>query len=196
MIPNVEDVDDVIVGKRYRVPVVILKNRPKALSLLPVIGPQHEDKEFINFPARHWHPDRRFITQEWFDDLEADGASHWAIALTLYPSTHSSAFVHHATNEPMVVDGGRRVMTCKRLVESFCERDGKPPRWLPKLEAAYKDDRLRNMICPHRGISCVGVIPEADGGIVCVGHGLKWNPKTGEMISRVGSDLRQKSLLK
>lgn len=186
MIPNVEDVDEVIVGKKYSVPVVVLKNRPKHLSVLPVIGPLHEDREFINFPARHWHPDRRFISQAWFVDLIRGGSSHWAVALTPYPSTHSLTFSHFTPDEPLVTDGGRKIMTCRRLVGSFVKRDGKPPLWLPKLEAAYKGERLRGMICPHRGISCVGVKPEADGGIVCPGHGLKWNPETGEMISRVG----------
>lgn len=56
MIPNVEDVDEVMVGKRYSVPVVRMKIAAKHLQFVPVIGPLHEDAEFINFPARHWRP--------------------------------------------------------------------------------------------------------------------------------------------
>lgn len=194
-IPNVEDVDHVVVGKRYSVPVVIRKNAAKPLSVLPVIGPLHEDKEFIGFPARHWHPDRRFIPQSWF---KQEFNNHWSVVLSPYPSQMAGQLgvgLRTAWQEPVVIDGGRRILTCKRLVTSFCERDGKPPRWLARMESAYKDEHLRNMICPHRGISCIGVKPEADGSVVCPGHGLAWNPKTGELVSRVGNDFRQKSLL-
>lgn len=197
MVPNVEDVDEVIVGKRYSVPVIVRQwDGPKRLTVVPVIGTLHEDAEHINFPDRHWHPDRRFICEAWFKSVGREG-NHWKAIFVPYPV---NPWTGKAPSKPLVVDGGRKVLVCKRLVGSFVEPPGAllapcPPFWLKTMETAYKDVRLRNMICPHRGISCVGVKPEADGGIVCPGHGLKWNPETGELISRVGNDSRQKSLL-
>lgn len=199
MVPNVEDVDEIVIGKRYSVPVVIRQGVAKHLAVVPVIGPQHEDAEFIGFPARHWHPDRRFVSDAWLKDDRYSGDWNWSTILTPYPSTMDGVrgfkvSSYTKSREPFVVDGGRRVMTCKRMVGSFVQTDysGREmmPPWLNELETAYKDTKLRKMICPHRGISCVGVIPEADGGIVCVGHGLKWNPETGELISRIETKSR------
>lgn len=179
----VEDVDEVVIGKRYSVPVVIRRfaGCPKRFAVMPIIGPLHEDAEFVNFPDRHWHPDRRFVSAAW---LKAKGAGHWAVVFTPFPCKTVGGSKPPA--EPFVVDGGRRILTCKRLVASMVHpRFGAPPPWIQKLEKVFQHERLRErMICPHRGISCVGVAAESDGGVVCPGHGLKWNPKTGEMVHR------------
>lgn len=196
MVPNVEDVDEVVVGRRYLVPTVIRKwGVPKRFAVVPIIGPLHEDAQFINFPDRHWHPDRRFLSDAWFRS-GFSARSHWAVVYIPEPKNYAIARLRGVQLEvtdqvkergPSVVDGGRRVMVCKRLIESFVESSGKPPQWLRQMEQVYKKERLRKMICPHRGISCVGVKPESDGGIVCPGHGLKWNQETGQLISRFGS---------
>lgn len=214
-VPLVEAVSEVVVGQLYSVPVIKRRGRCFAgteLRLVPVIGPLHEDREHIGFPDKHWHPDRRFMPERWFDsfiETEIEGA-HWASVFTprphygrgrlrRFPAAVIDDVLKHGD---LVVPAGRRVMKCLRLVGSFVntlrrDRIGVaiPPSWLRTLEPAYKHERMRNMICPHRGISCVGVIPESDGGVVCPGHGLKWDTVTGEMISRMGGDDKQRSLL-
>ena len=54
------------VGRFYRVPCVWaswpnLGSRPR---WWPVLGPQHEDEEFIGFPYQHYHVDYRFLNAE------------------------------------------------------------------------------------------------------------------------------------
>lgn len=94
--------------------------------------------------------------------------------------------------EPLVIDNGRMKLRCRRLLKSFCNpRTKTPPHWLEEMEKAYAHNRLRDgHICPHRGISCRGVIAESDGGVVCPGHGLKWNLETGQLVSRVNQTLQ------
>lgn len=175
MVPDIEDVSEITVGRFYMVPTVILNFGPMAMRVCPVVGPLHEDAEFIKFPDRHFHPDRRFTSQAWFD-YYASYSTHWNVVY---------AFEVRGRDTGML-DGGRRKRKCLRTVGSFTAPNG-PPQWLTGLEQAYRHEKLRDkMICPHRGISCVGVVAESDGGVVCPGHGLKWNPKDGELISRVG----------
>lgn len=196
MAPNVEDVSEVEIGKRYWVPTVVSTLNPKHLRVVPVVGPLHEDAEFISFPDRHWHPDRRFVSEAWLKDNERN---HWAVVLTPYPTNRNLGpfgGVPSKDNEPLVTLGERRLLKCKRLIDSFGhlrDREVAIP-WTAKLERAYRNERLRKMICPHRGISCVGVIAESDGGVVCPGHGLKWNRESGSLMSRCGQDFSQKSL--
>ncbi|RYG96455.1 MAG: hypothetical protein EON58_12050, partial [Alphaproteobacteria bacterium] len=40
-----------------------------------------------------------------------------------------------------------------------------------------------NPVCPHKGISLASV-PVIDGCIDCPGHGLRFDAKTGEIVSR------------
>jgi Rieske 2Fe-2S protein len=199
MIPNIEDVEVVEVGRMYMVPTVILRRAPKGLALIPVIGPLHEDSQFIGFPDHHWHPDRRFVTDYW---LEQQGPNHWATIYTPLPRPRLLKAISKLRGEPVytesrtepdVIDGGRRRLQCRRLVGSFCNsRTETPPGWLKKLEPAYANSRLRDgHICPHRGISCRGVIAENDG-VVCPGHGLKWNMQTGRLVSRIGQTFQSK----
>lgn len=193
-VPNIEDVETVEVGRFYMVPTVIQPWRPKAIRIVPVVGPLHEDARFIKFPDLHWHPDRRFVTQQW---LDAQIHDHWAVVLTPNPRrrllSHLSRLQRRPvfsepSPDPQVIDGGRRRLKCRRLIGSFVAA-GRPPSWLKDLEPAYANQRLRDgHVCPHRGISCRGVVAENDG-VVCPGHGLKWDLETGRLVSRLGQQL-------
>lgn len=176
---KIEDASEIIVGKYYLVPTVHVPSLPKSLQIVPVIGPPHEDAEFINFPHRHLHPDRRFVSKLWLDYYGSSGrgAGHWSVIYSFKINERDTG----------MREGGRVRMRCKRLADSF--RLDVP--WLTKLENAYRLEKLRDgHICPHRGISCRGVIAE-NGGVVCPGHGLKWNLETGSLVTRV----RQQQLL-
>lgn len=182
MIPNIEDVKEVVIGRYYRVPTVIVPGLPPRLAVVPVIGPSHEDADIIGFPHRHYHPDRRFVSDAWLDQynhLHAV-AGHWSVVYSFFINERDTG----------MIEGPRKRMVCKRLVASF----RKDAPWLAKLEKAYCSDKLRDgHICPHRGISCAGVKAESDG-VVCPGHGLKFSLTTGRLVSRIGQSL-QPSLL-
>lgn len=177
---KIEDASTIIVGKYYLVPTVYVPRLPRSLRTVPVIGPPHEDAEFINFPHRHLHPDRRFVSSSWMNYYRARGGleakeGHWSVVYSFKVNELDTG----------IREGDRMRMQCKRLVGSF--RLDAP--WLTKLENAYRLEKLRDgHICPHRGISCRGVIAE-NGGVVCPGHGLKWNLETGSLVPRVRQQL-------
>lgn len=177
--PNIEGAEVVEVGRFYMVPTIIHLRALKQFRVVPVIGPLHEDAKFIKVPYHHWHPDRRFVSTAW---MKKEGSNHWATIFTPFPPMQKKS------DGPIVIDGGRRRLKCRRLVGSFCNPFGDtPPRWLNEMEQAYKNERLRDgHICPHRGISCRGVVAESDG-VVCPGHGLKWG-FDGRLVSRLGKD--------
>lgn len=53
-----------IVGKYYKILCVHLESfYGKKNVWIPIIGPKHSDKEFLNFPAPHWHVDWRFMKE-------------------------------------------------------------------------------------------------------------------------------------
>lgn len=75
----------------------------------------------------------------------------------------------------------RRVLRCKRLFAEF----PKEAFWIGALQLKYRDARVCNNICPHRGISLKGVEDNGCGTVVCPGHGLEWDKRDGRLVSRV-----------
>lgn len=129
---NVEDAEVVEVGKFYLVPTVVVPSLPKRLQVVPVMGPLHEDAEFINFPHRHYHPDRRFVSDAWmsFHGRGFGGTKgHWG-AVYCFKIKRPLDKVERDTG---MLEGPRLRMKCQETL-----RDGH--------------------ICPHRGISCRGVL--------------------------------------
>ena len=165
------------IGKVYHVPCVrTQKHFWGGAGWIPVIGPKHEDAEFINFPHQHWHIDWRFAPEALLKRARRIhlAGSEYARTLMergLWPFEDGS--VQIALEGP----------TAKR---KLCKRQFGPyptqrARWIPGLEKAYKDCTLKpGMVCPHRGIPLAGA--ERDGDIVtCPGHGLRWNVITGAL---------------
>jgi hypothetical protein len=168
------------VGKFYRVPCIKTTKRCSYGhgAFVPIIGPEHADAEFLNFPHSHWHIDWRFASAQVFS------RAHWG---HLRPSSHVYAVVlqrwawgsplyNHAFIEGDVV---MKRMKCKRVLPPYPFKDAK---WLPKLEAAFASARMTGMVCPHKGLPLEGC--PLDGDVVqCPGHGLRWNIKTGELVT-------------
>lgn len=163
------------VGRFYRVPCVRGKYYGKVADW-PVIGPQHEDTEFVGFRWQHYHIDWRFIPVHLFEPV---GYRLGAPLMT------SDAINPDGLPKPVL---RRRKM--QRAMMDFAQ--ARAARWFPKLEAAYATCKLKpGMICPHRGIPLAGVHMEGDIA-TCPGHGLRWNVKTGELCVSATSSGTQK----
>lgn len=168
-------------GVRYMVPLVWVEKGDLPTGWWPVTGPQHEDKEHINFEHQHWHPDLRFLTDAQLVDLtELYGSFQtWE----LY---HEGAVgTYKAHTRALLALYVRRVVVRPRL----CRRPQPVyPRsmmgfyWLRTLERAYQDQVLRGcQRCPHRGVP-LGNLPRDDQGrVVCPAHGLRWDLGTGRL---------------
>ncbi len=159
------------IGKWYRVPCVF----GKVYSMerwWPVMGPKHEDAEFIQFPQQHYHIDWRFVPKRCMPITPT-----FALAVPLTETTPTDAWYPRNANlgkpEP-------RRAKCIRETPSPYPRGR--ATWLPRLEAAYTGCKLKpGMVCPHRGIPLES-IPAIAGVVTCPGHGLRWNVATGELV--------------
>lgn len=134
----------------------------------PLIGPEHDDAELLNFPMRHIHFDFRFIN-----------ASH-----TRYWKGHGAReslpkLMGRVQNMRCPGEFAERVMRCNRLMPDFPSE----AVFIEKLEDAYQSETLKCLKCPHRGVPLNG-LPAPHNVVVCPGHGLAWNIKTGVMVRR------------
>lgn len=161
-----------VVGRRYMVPTV-KGHIYRRLRHWPVIGPMHEDAEIINFPRSHFHIDWRFVPESDFRYALRFGKTFRVLSLvmTFGPETNNPDGV-----EPVTV----RSRKCYRADIEFPVVFFTQP-----LELKYASSALKEgLICPHRGLPLTGMKPDADGNVVCPGHGLRWNVCTGKLVRR------------
>ncbi len=161
-----------VIGRYYPIPTV----RGRVYDYLhdwPVMGPEHEDAEFINFPHQHYHIDWRFVPGRLFNAL--DGGWISVVALPLMGKSSGGL----GPNPDGLPNPVMRRLKCKRELPAY---PGEKATWLPRLEEKYQDCRLKTPICPHRGIALDNLPCNEDGVVTCPGHGLRWNIKTGELV--------------
>lgn len=179
------------VGKFYKVPCVRLivssglDQHPAAghEGWIPVIGPEHHDREHINFQPMHLHIDVRFVSaavlRRYGYGDEADSARR----LMGHPvSTFSDSIARSGARIPFdgKVERSTRYLRCRREMPDFPVANAR--RFIPKLEVAHAGCKLKpGNICPHRGIDLTPFIKE-DGTVICPGHGLRWDTKTGDLL--------------
>ena len=194
MLQRIHEVSEPVIGRYYLVQCL---QSVKPGLWLPVIGPEHEDAAIIKFPALHCHYDLRFFPARLL-------ASKHLRDYTEYPATNPLEFLMSAP--VLTLRGSSTWPDSARGYYWFhisspvpewkrrkCLRETPVFPWYPsakgwprQLEACYANVVLKdldNPVCPHRGIPLKG---HGQGDqVVCPGHGLKWNLKTGRMVSRL-----------
>jgi hypothetical protein len=136
----------------------------------PVMGPLHEDREFLNFPYDHYHLDPRFLPPGF---------------RKLY-----RVFTH-----PLHADArftGAGPLPAPELRRRKCVRSFVP--FSPPWEAAALWQTLRKAfagrqcargkggwVCPHRKASLGAIAPEG-GVITCPLHGLRIDAASGVVL--------------
>jgi hypothetical protein len=166
-----------VIGKFYLVPCVeTIWN-----TFLPVIGSPHDDTAIIGISGEHYHFDTRFLTNSQITGITRDSSIERKNVIGSVFWT--KGYFSEARRSGTVY----KRLKCLRQPFEFplVTPDGHPIRWIPALEAAYKDVKLSDCLkCPHRGIPLKG-LPQKGGVVKCPGHGLAWNIKTGEMVNRL-----------
>ena len=163
-------------GCVYRVPVAHGTWRHRTRDWV-VIGPRHEDAEFIGFPHQHFHVDPRFVpVTTWRDAMDSPRGIGDILGAPLMEAINpTSNWV-----APTLL-GIRRRKMLRTVPDSMIASLMQTAPWLASLRAAYADDRLRDGVCPHRGLPLHGLEVGADGCVTCPGHGLRWNVRTGRL---------------
>jgi nitrite reductase/ring-hydroxylating ferredoxin subunit len=162
-------------GKFYLVPVVRAKWYWRT-DEWPVIGPSHNDVEFLNFDKEHYHIDGRFLTKSQREYAHAS-LWHWSLADS----------VQRAPIEAPHNGGDLPAPTLKRRK---C--------WMSDIEYVHGDKaQVQNIrkhfagqhcakgksgwICPHRKAP-LGSVAVIDGVITCPLHGLRIDASTGKCL--------------
>jgi hypothetical protein len=161
---------DLVLGKFYRVPAVLVSKWWEFHGWLPVIGPKHEDAEFVNFPWEHFHIDWRFAPERvWRSHIDwPTEGSHFG----------SPIQCPDRRGERIILQGPElRRMKYKRAPGPFPVKRAK---WLPAMQERFACAKLVNGACPHRGIPVSAMHRDGDV-LTCPGHGLRWNAVTGEL---------------
>lgn len=172
MVPLIADVESPIIGRYYMVPCIVAPMWDQD-AMVPLIGPKHNDQDVIGFSKDHWHVDWRFASRRLWDlmmRMSSRDGGVLAIAIANFNGGSSP-----------------RKRKCHREMPTYptTDRNNETIHWLPKLEAAYAGACLKTCkVCPHRGIPLKGMKPNADGLIVCPGHGLAWHAETGKLVRR------------
>lgn len=197
MFPHAVDVEDaktVKVGETYFVTVVMTREDcPARGAYFPVLGDEHSDADFISiFPDNvpHWHIDWRFIPQNLYPSVVE-------LFLTVFGQNAESFDRSHGVQNAGYAPGTRNLQLACVLPASIivgvqrwplpCWRQQlrweAVPDWLVNLERAYRDKKVCDNVCPHRGISLTGTPEDKNGVRVCPGHGLAWD-KDGCLVPR------------
>ena len=172
-----------VVGRYYRMPAIRIQP-PGWYGVksgwLPVMGPEHEDKELLDFPQRHFHIDWRFASQQALAAASFGRDLRWVYGFPLCTRTDSMSGAPNPLKLQDLITSVTPV-----LVRLKCKREWpeypKSIRWLPELQKAYADKDAAS-VCPHRGIPASCYIEEPDGVLRCPGHGLAIDAETGKVL--------------
>jgi hypothetical protein len=179
------------IGKFYLVPCIKVEFSARTIWMdvncwVPVLGPKHSDSEHLNFPFDHYHIDWRFVGHTPFNRLKRersvlsrvltnDGTDPWNKTITRSPELRRIKCKREMPEFPKV---------SQIIVRSaYSAGDGGGQKWarMETAQAMVCNKLKPGNICPHRGIDLTPFI-KPDGIVICPGHGLRWDTKTGELL--------------
>lgn len=166
------------VGLYYEVPTIDATLHGLR-DIWPILGPWHEDAEFVKFPWEHFHLDGRFLNTRQWEWLHSRFETTDAVFGVVVTERGFSAYGE--LDGPRMIHGQPQIerRQCMRVLPDFpFER----ATWLFQLEKEFSSAVIRQPICPHRGIPLDGLTPK-DGIVTCPGHGLCFDVLTGQCVS-------------
>jgi len=163
-----------VIGRTYLVPCVF---DVVSEHWIPVRGPLHDDREIIGFAAKHWHRDTRFAVKQ--REIDSDGGNRAQIQmLRVVAEDKTTGEVRYLLRRCL----SRDVDFPMKTTSSAGNVHRNP--FAADLETAFEGMRLKCMKCPHRGFDLSNMKPDHKGRVVCPGHGLQWNTRTGRLNRR------------
>ena len=167
-----------VVGRFYLVQCVRGKWSDR-LGDWPVMGPLHSDAKFLNFPQRHYHLNRFFLTGD--DAWYATGRPLGEFDPSMRPPGYPE-------NDPLPEPVYRRRMCRSSPVEPFPTFSALTStrvdfKAMLRHYAGRQCKRGAGWICPHKGLDLGPIAPGPDGHIMCPLHGLRVHAGTGVVAS-------------
>jgi hypothetical protein len=164
-----------VVGRTYLVPCVVAGFHHEYLPVQTEFPHDDASNGFGDQP--HYHVDYRFLPQDWYDRYLANeevGGKPSNLWLLVFWQIRLAG----------LGDTTMRAMECLREAPPPASLDTYFGFMLERLEPKFKDATLPACKkCPHKGTP-LGSYREVNGVLLCPGHGLSWDAKTGRMIPR------------
>lgn len=152
-----------------------------------VVGPLHDDAEFLGFRHEHFHVDPRFIPIRVWD------SERFRNPVLGYAATPISHVWPEGADEQVMLDDidpqaplrswyRLRRRKCLRTQADYPEEWARSRSWYAALVAAYREVELGPPgVCPHQGADLSTFHLDADGCVTCPLHGLRWHMETGRL---------------
>lgn len=161
-----------IVGKFYLVPCINIWPGVTRGNWMPIVGPLHADPDLIpqagtDKYAYHWHRDLRFLSKSQFR-----GATDFGALLYQYkwPSSYTPHTVEYRRRKCLRVMGEFPYVPEKQVWSDF--------------HKAHIGRKVLCGKCPHKGFPLESLPKDANGHVICNGHGLKIDMNKREVINR------------
>lgn len=167
-----------VVGKFYLVPAILWDwgQRGNPQHWWPVIGPKHNDIEFFNFTAKHYHVDPRFLTHR--HKIYLSPSRYGSAEQTVLGQPLNNRDLPEGPESPMW-----RKMKCSKSYVDYPFGETEQVIQINKHWAGQQCDRSKfGWICPHRNVH-LGSVAAISGVITCPLHGMKIDAVTGKVLS-------------
>jgi hypothetical protein len=155
-----------------------LSNFQGFVGLLPLLNGMADDELFINqgtLPT-HIHIDWRFLNPRDYAYFQRNyGSKRLLEQVITFPFPEYLRHAVKIVTQPML---------CYRSWWDLEWPPYKSAHFMPTLERKYACATLAAGKCPHRGVAVEAMIVDDDGYLLCPGHGLRWDPKTGRLAPR------------
>jgi len=191
--------EEFVIGQRYDRPCVRAAWWSAVeIEWVPIIGPRHEDQEFIGVKPQHFHVDYRFVPKRQRDGDEEGPAVYRPSVPTifrrpvnvvspLWPTAPSSIDIDELGRYPDLPVSSWYQVRRFTYTGPYPAYPFDRPQWLHGLYEAYRRRRLKpGMVCPHRGADLTGMVLDEEGCVTCPLHGLRWNATTGKIARPEG----------
>jgi hypothetical protein len=197
---KIRSIDDLtgppVPGQHYLVPHVLywwtpgepIYGRTQDARWWPIIGPKHDDIEHLNFKAKHYHCDVRFLRRSTFSDRRRNiRASYSNLVGTPISEFSEREWYGHKIGGPLP-EPVWRTAKCIVADAGFVPHNPENLTFVA-FHAAYEGKRCRRdaegrLICPHKGAPLNSLAPDRKGRVVCPLHGLLINVETGVVEKR------------
>lgn len=165
-----------IVGRMYLVPCLLWGNQWR-----PVVGGKHTDAD-LGVPEVHIHFDLRFTSKR---ELGDDSPERYMRRVQRIERRGYGDFMPFEPGQERIE---YRVRKCLRVQPEFpvpAQHESSKRRFAA-FEAEYTGATAKGCrVCPHRGMRLDVCPTDSEGGVVCPGHGLRWNRNTGKLMPRI-----------
>jgi Rieske 2Fe-2S protein len=164
-----------IVGRIYLVPTVRAEwphgDEPDDW---PVIGPKHNDVEFLNFERLHCHVDARFVRRR---------THRRVVASTSWQGIPRHEYFLRPLSHPPLPDIVWKPLTMLREMPAYPFHDEVAIKAIAEHYAGRQCEHGKGgWICPHRKAS-LGSLAPVDGVITCPLHGLRIDAASGRVLT-------------